>query len=123
MKHFTSAKTRQRATNFRHNPSDAENLLWAKLKNRQLEGIKFRRQHPVGAFIVDFVSLEEKVVIEVDGSQHMENSEYDTRRTDWLESEGYRVLRFWDNDVLTNIEGVYWRIMESLAGKAVHPDK
>ena len=104
------------ARNLRRNESDAERKLWSKLRSRQFENLKFRRQQPLGKYIVDFVSLEKKIVIEVDGSQHMEsvNIEHDAERTQYLEDEGYTVLRFWNNDVLTNIEGVATRILEQI---------
>jgi very-short-patch-repair endonuclease len=69
-------------------------------------GVKFRRQRPVGRYVVDFVCLEEMLVIEVDGGQHGTNRVYDGGRDEWLKSEGYRVLRFWDNEVFENLEGV-----------------
>jgi len=73
-----------------------------------LEGVKFRRQHPIGKYVVDFVTLEGKLIIELDGGQHNEQltREYDEQRAAWLNEEGYRVIRFWDNEVLSNIEGV-----------------
>ncbi len=78
------------------------------MKNKQPEGIKFRRQQPIGPYIVDFVSFERKLVVEVDGGQHNEKDGMakDDKRTKWLEAEGFQVLRFWNNDVVTNIEGV-----------------
>jgi very-short-patch-repair endonuclease len=104
------------ARNLRRNESDAERKLWSKLRSRQFDNLKFRRQHPIGKYIVDFVSIEKKIVIEIDGSQHMEsaNIEHDAERTKYLEDEGYAVLRFWNNDVLTNIEGVVIRILEQI---------
>ncbi|MBI4311255.1 MAG: endonuclease domain-containing protein [Chloroflexi bacterium] len=73
--------------------------LWRPLRGRGLEGHKFRRQHPIGKYVVDFVCLEKRLVIELDGSQHLEQQAYDADRTKWLESEVYGVLRFWDNEV------------------------
>jgi len=92
----------------RQKQTDAERALWTKLKNKQPEGIKFRRQQPIGPYIVDFVSFERKLVVEVDGGQHNEKDGMakDDKRTKWLEAEGFQVLRFWNNDVVTNIEGV-----------------
>lgn len=100
----------------RHNQTDAERIIWNRLRNLQLDGIKFRRQHPIGDYIVDFVSLNKKVIIEIDGGQHNEKYiiEKDKGRTHWLESEGYRVLRFWNNDVLSNTEGVFLIIQDAL---------
>jgi very-short-patch-repair endonuclease len=94
------------AKNQRRNRTDAELELWWALRSRQIEGLKFRRQFPVGNFIVDFVCLDARLVIEVDGSQHMENIDEDAIRTAFLESKGLKVLRFTNIDVLTNIEGV-----------------
>ena len=102
------------ARNLRRGQTDAENLLWAKLRFMRSNGIRFRRQHPVGHYIVDFICLEKRLIIELDGGQHAENKEKDSRRTKWLEDEGYCVVRFWDNEVLTNVEGVVFRIMENL---------
>ena len=104
------------ARNLRRNESDAERKLWSKLRSRQFDNLKFRRQHPIGKYIVDFVSIEKKIIVEVDGGQHNElnNIENDKQRTIRLENEGYTVLRFWNNDVLTNIEGVVIRILEQI---------
>ena len=104
------------ARHLRRNESDAERKLWSKLRSRQFENLKFRRQQPIDKYIVDFVSFEKKIIIEVDGSQHMEprNNEKDKERTKYLEDEGYVVLRFWNNDILTNIEGVGTRILENI---------
>ena len=104
-------KTPQRVAlsrDLRKRQTNAERALWASLRNRQLEGARFRRQHPIGPYIVDFVDLEAKLVVELDGGQHNEDlvSKKDEARTAWLESEGYRVLRFWNNDVQSNLEGV-----------------
>ncbi len=106
----------QLARVFRVRQTDAERTLWNELRNLQLDGIKFRRQHPIGNYIVDFVSLDKKLIIEIDGSQHDEEKakEKDEQRTKWLEGEGYSVLRFWNNDVLANIEGVFALIQEAL---------
>jgi len=103
--------------NLRQKQTVAESDLWKRLKSKQLEGIKFRRQQPIGPYIVDFVSFERKIVVEVDGGQHndKERMEKDEKRTRWLEGEGFQVLRFWNNDVLTNIEGILDRIRAALA--------
>ena len=87
-------------------PTDTERKLWLHLKGRQLENCKFRRQHPYVDYILDFVCLERHLVVELDGSQHLEASEYDARRTRCLEDAGFVVLRFWNNEVLQNMEGV-----------------
>jgi very-short-patch-repair endonuclease len=88
--------------------TDAEFELWKHLKNKQL-GVRFRRQSPIGNYIVDFVSFEAKLVIEVDGGQHAESTK-DGSRDKYLKSQGFRVLRFWNNEVLGNIEGVLDKI-------------
>lgn len=95
----TAKELRKRAT-------EAEQHLWRHLKARQLEGLKFRRQEQIGRFIVDFVCYETEIVVEVDGGQHSNEKIKDNERTDWLNSQGFEVLRFWNNEVLTNIEGV-----------------
>jgi very-short-patch-repair endonuclease len=96
----------QRARALRKNPTEAERALWKHLRMRQLEGHKFRRQQLLGAYIVDLVCLERKLIIEVDGGQHGEQVVSDAERTAWLEARGFRVLRFWNHDVLRNIEVV-----------------
>lgn len=104
------------ARQLRQNSTDAERVLWSQIRRNSLEGIKFKRQHPIGPYIVDFVTLENMLVVEVDGGQHNEPlmMEEDKERTAWLEKKGYRVLRFWNTDVLTNIEGVYEVIRQAL---------
>ena len=96
------------AQKLRKNMTDAEGLLWQHLKNKQLYGLRFRRQHAIGFYIVDFICLSENLVVEIDVSQHAEeeNKKYDKRRDKWLKGQGFAVLRFWNNEVLENIEGV-----------------
>jgi very-short-patch-repair endonuclease len=105
-----------RARKLRHEATEAEKLLWSKLRARQLSGVKFRRQVPIGSYIMDFVSFERRLVVEIDGGQHAEaeSRDYDKQRTTWLKSRGFRVLRFWSDDVLTNLEGVLTRILDAL---------
>lgn len=93
----------------------AETHLWQHLRSRQVCGKKFRRQHPVGKYILDFACIEAKLAIEVDGSQHFELQHQDHQRTAWLEVQGWKVLRFWNNEVLQNIEGVLEEILNTLA--------
>ena len=90
--------------------SEAEHALWHQLRDRQIHGLKFRRQHPFGNYILDFVCLEIKLVIEVDGGQHGEQAGYDENRTQTLQTAGFRVLRFWNNQVLEDIESVREKI-------------
>src|SRR5262245_14031426 len=85
--------------------TDAERKLWFALRDRRLEGTKFRRQVPIGPYIADFVYFESRMVIEVDGGQHADSA-HDAKRDRWFEANRFRVLRFWNNDVLSNIEGV-----------------
>jgi len=97
-----------RARQLRRLQTKPEYYLWQKLRNRQLEGVKFRRQVPIGNYIVDFVCFENKIIVEVDGGQHNRktNKLYDNKRTLFLEYQGYIVLRFWNNEILENIDGV-----------------
>jgi very-short-patch-repair endonuclease len=100
----------------RQRQTDAEKVLWTRLRNKQLTGIKFRRQQLLGPYIVDFVSFDKSLIIEVDGGQHNQSPaiQGDVERTNWLQVNGYRVIRFWSNEVLTNLEGVLARIYEAL---------
>ncbi|MEO8384141.1 MAG: endonuclease domain-containing protein [Betaproteobacteria bacterium] len=86
--------------------TDAERLVWTKLRARQIEGLKFRRQVPMGRYIVDFLCEDKKLIVELDGGQYGEATEYDEARTRWLNEKGYFVVRFWNNDVMNNIDGV-----------------
>jgi very-short-patch-repair endonuclease len=97
---------RDLARHLRRNMTDAEKHLWRLLRCRQLDGHKFRRQAPVGHYILDFVCYSAKLVIELDGGQHAEQAEEDARRTAWLASQGFRVLRFWNNEVFENSAGI-----------------
>ena len=106
-----------RARQLRKLPTDVENRLWYHLRRRQLGGHRFRRQHPIGTYIVDFVCLERHLVVEVDGSQHAEHQrDHDEVRDAWLSRRGYRVLRFWNVDVLQNTESVLDSILDALGG-------
>jgi very-short-patch-repair endonuclease len=101
----------------RNDMTPAEKALWRVLRNRQLSCIKFRRQHPYGNYILDFVSLEIKLVIEIDGGQHSEQAIYDAIRTSELQAAGFQVLRFWNNEVLQDIDAVkekIWIIVQEL---------
>lgn len=103
------------AKRLRLDQTDAEAKLWSKLRNRQLNGHKFRRQVPIEGFVVDFVCYESRLVVEVDGGQHDEQAEKDARRTEVLEDAGFLVIRFWNNEVLGNCEGVLETIAAVLA--------
>lgn len=89
---------RQRARDLRKNSTDAERHLWYYLRANRIE-FKFKRQVPLGEYIVDFVCLEKRLIIELDGGQHMDNQAYDSKRTAWLMTQGFKVLRFWNHDV------------------------
>ena len=101
-----------RAGELRREPTPAEQKLWAYLRGKKLNSVSFRRQHALGPFIVDFCSIKAKLIIELDGSQHLEQEEYDQERTAFLESQGYKVIRFWNNDVMNDIQGVL-RVIDS----------
>ena len=109
------------ARRLRTHPTETERLLWRHLRLRQLGGYKFRRQQPVGQYIVDFICLEKRLIVEVDGGQHAEQAESDSQRTRWLEAEGFRVLRFWNTEVLQQIEAVQTRIWAVLSGEESPP--
>ncbi len=99
-------KSYERARALRRKLTPAEQKLWSVLRGNKLNGINFRRQHAIGNYIVDFVSIKKKLVIELDGSQHFEQTEYDSERTRCLESQGYKVLRLWNNQVEKEMDGV-----------------
>ena len=109
-----------RARGLRHRLTDAERVLWHALRNRALAGHKFRRQHPIGPFIADFACPASRLIIELDGGQHADRGKQDDTRTRSLASQGYRVLRFWNNEVLNNVMGVLETIQAELAN-APHP--
>jgi very-short-patch-repair endonuclease len=111
-----ASRTRQ----LRQEATDAEKALWQRLRDKQLAGFRFRRQAPIGDYIVDFACFYPRLVIELDGGQHAEiaQRDHDQRRTDWLEREGFRVVRFWNNDILQNTDGVVTeisRVLEELS--------
>lgn len=114
---MTEALIRHRARQLRRNMTDAERVLWSRLRKRQLEGYRFRRQYPLGRYIVDFICLQQRLVIEIDGGQHNDQQTYDDMRTTWLEAQGYRVLRFWNNDVLDYTEAVVEIIAAALGSE------
>jgi very-short-patch-repair endonuclease len=110
------ARIQKNARKLRHQQTDAENILWRELRMHQLDGIHFRRQHAIGNYIVDFCALKGRLIIELDGGQHLEHEEYDLKRTAYLESQGYRVLRFWDHEVLQDLDIVLQVIFDTLHG-------
>jgi very-short-patch-repair endonuclease len=107
------------ARRLRTNLTDAEKYLWYILRRKNLNGLKFRRQQPIGRYIVDFVCFENKLVIELDGGQHAEQIAEDQKRDRWLRSQGFRVLRFWNNEVLDNRDAVVETILKYSADS--HP--
>ena len=102
------------ARELRNSATDAERRLWQRLRRRQLNGFKFRRQRPVGPYVCDFVCLEASVVVELDGSQHVAQAPYDANRDAFLRSRGFRVLRFWNGDVFSHPDSVVETIFEAL---------
>ena len=105
---------RDRARQLRRDQTDVESKLWLCLRARQLSSAKFRRQYPIGPFITDFCCFEHRLVLEIDGSQHAFQAAADERRSAFLKSRGYKVLRFWDNEVIENIDGVLQQIAHAL---------
>ena len=105
---------RVKARQLRRDQTDAEQRLWARLRDRQLYGAKFRRQHPIGPFVADFCCAQRKLVVELDGGQHAEEAASDEKRSRFSEVQGYRVLRFWNHDV-QNTKALVERIAEALS--------
>ena len=100
------------AKQLRQEMTDAERVLWSHLRAKRLNDLKFRRQQPIGNYIVDFICFEKKLIIEVDGGQHMASEEEDLKRTEWLNENGYIVIRFWNNEVLQNCSGVLEEVLK-----------
>ena len=94
--------------------TEAEKVMWGKLRDRRFDGVKFKRQKPIAGYIVDFVALDLKLIVEIDGGQHAERVAEDALRTKALEESGYHVIRFWNHDVLRNIEGVLESLVQEL---------
>ncbi len=113
----SAAKT-QFARGLRKQMTDAETRLWFHLRRRQLAGLRFRKQHPLGPYVVDFVCLEAALVVELDGSQHLDCAG-DAARDGWLEAQGFRVLRFWNDDVLLRTDRVLATILDSLLSSTI----
>ena len=110
------------ARRLRRDQTDAERKLWLRLRDRRLEGLKFRRQVTIGPYIADFCCESQRLVIELDGGQHAERADQDAARTAALEAQGYLVLRFWNNDVLRNMDGVLESILDTLRPVPPHPN-
>ena len=104
----------KQARALRRQMTEAEKVMWSKLRDRRLDGVKFKRQKPIAGYIVDFVASDLKLVVEIDGGQHAERVMQDAARTKALEESGYHVVRFWNHDVLGNIEGVLEALVQEL---------
>jgi very-short-patch-repair endonuclease len=112
----TSLKTFLNAYRLRHNLTQAESRPWV-LRSHRVNDVHFRRQHAIGPYIVDFCAPQKKLVVELDGGQHLDQQEYDAERTAFLESKGYQVLRFWNSDVINNLNGIVIIILQALSTK------
>ena len=108
------AKYRNFAKRLRRDQTDAESVFWYNVRSRGLAGFKFKRQYPIAPYIVDFICIEAKLVVELDGGQHATQRFYDEKRTEFLEAQGYWVLRFWSNEVFTNRDGVLEAVLRAL---------
>jgi very-short-patch-repair endonuclease len=113
----SNPNTKHNAIELRKEPTPAESKLWSRIRNDQL-GVIFRRQHAIGNYIPDFCSPKAKLIIELDGSQHLEQEEYDKERTEYLESQGYKVIRFWNNDVMNQIDAVILAIIHAIENES-----
>jgi adenine-specific DNA-methyltransferase len=113
-KRVADAKHRENAKRLRTNQTDAESVFWYNVRARRLAGFKFRRQYPVGSFIADFVCLEAKLIVELDGDQHAVRRDYDRSRDAFLKSKGFHVMRVWNSDLLTNRDGVMDAVLRQL---------
>ncbi|MEW6029267.1 MAG: endonuclease domain-containing protein [Chloroflexota bacterium] len=110
----TTPKIFGRAKQLHRNMTEAEAKLWSRLRAHRMGGVHFRNQHAIGSYVVDFCAPRKKLIIELDGSQHMEQEEYDSERTTFLQSKGYRVLRFWNSDVINNVDSILKVIYNAL---------
>jgi len=118
-------KSTYKARTLRQSQTEAEEAFWNQVKAKRFQGLKFKRQVPVGIYTVDFICIEEKIIIEIDGGQHNENAQ-DDARTKYLCNKGYKVIRFWNNEVLGNINGVMLSLSLTLsrnAGEGTNGDK
>ncbi len=106
------------AGRLRKDRTDAERKLWAALRRKQLNGARFRQQVPLGSYVVDFLCPAARLIVEVDGSQHAAEAAADSARSKWLEERGYRVIRFWNNDVSKRLDGVLEAILQALKESA-----
>ena len=111
----------ERARKLRKESTDAETRLWLHLRAHRYGGYKFKRQQPIGSYIVDFACFDARLVIEIDGGQHADAARSDSIRDAWLAREGFRILRFWNNEVLENTEGVMQKVLSSLDAPSPQP--
>ena len=118
---MTEPKVLSNAKTLRSHQTETEQRLWFHLRAHRFMNLKFKRQKPIGRYIVDFVCVERMLIVEIDGGQHSEQIEYDQRRDDWLRSQGYIVLRFWNNDVMQQLEGVLEQIRLAAIGEPSPP--
>ena len=118
---YTMSNNSAVARRLRRQQTDAERILWFRLRNRRLAGWKFRRQKSLNGFVVDFCCSDARLVVELDGGQHADRVEADTKRAKDLEASGYLILRFWNNDVMLNIEGVLEEILSTLDQQPLEP--
>jgi very-short-patch-repair endonuclease len=109
VKKMSEAKILNNAKSLRTNQTEAEKRLWYHLRAHRFMGLKFKRQKPMGRYIVDFVCVEQYLIVELDGGQHSEQLQYDQQRDTWLSGQGFTVLRFWNNDVMQQLEGCWKR--------------
>jgi very-short-patch-repair endonuclease len=115
----STPKMMHRAGELRNEPTPAEAKLWKYLHSQTLDGTHFRRQYAIDKYIVDFCAPRARLIIEVDGSQHLNQQNYDAERTEFLKAKGYRVLRFWNNDILNNIQDVMSAILQAIPKKHI----
>ena len=114
----SNPKTKHNAVRHRKESTPAEIKLWAYLRGNKLNGVSFRRQHAIGSYIPDFCSVKHKLIIELDGSQHLKQQEYDEARTFYFKSQGYRVIRFWNHQVMNDMDGVIRAIIFAMEAEA-----
>jgi very-short-patch-repair endonuclease len=115
----SNSQTKHRAIELRKESTLAEHKLWSRIRNDQL-GVTFRRQHAIGKYIPDFCSPKARLIIELDGSHHLDQQAYDQERTQYLESQGYKVIRFWNKDVMNDMDGVIRAIIQAMEAEP-HP--
>lgn len=111
------------AKKLRKDSTEAEKRLWSKLRAKQLAGFKFRRQQPLGPYVVDFINFEKRLIIEVDGGQHALQKERDNERDCWLNERGFEVLRYWNNEIIDNLDGVLEAILKVLTSPSPNPSR